>query len=795
MSSWFIHFFLIFLFLFEGTCLFAVPAYPRKIKLCLGNGTQTVVTLKGDEYCKWALTEDAYTLLPLGNEWYYAKSDSTGRAVLSDYKLCPVEHRSDELRSFLAVQPRNMIPAYRRQDNSRSFIRRSVRSGRAPEVVGERRVLVILMSFPDVEFTKTSNEFDELFNMQGYSVDGAQGSVYDYFQETSYGQLSLRSDVLGPYMASYKMSYYGGNGYGGQDKNPYALFLEALNNATKEVNLADYDTDGDGLVDNVHIIFAGYGEEAGAHSNAIWSHEMTFNPITMQGVHLDSYSCSPELRGNMGTGISRIGPCCHEIGHALGAMDYYDTDYDTGDSFVGTGEWDIMAQGSWNNDGITPALFNPYVRAYNFGWNEVRTLVESGSYSLAAASTNKEEVFRIDTSSPEDYYLLEYRSGDGYDAYLPGNGLMIYHVHPSIKHAISGNDINVSAPQYMYPVCASSNYDIPSNTPASYGDINSDGCPFPGSSLKTCFGVQTIPSAFAWDSSAVDFKIDSISLNSEDKVKFYLAKDETFRPQEWETIWEESFEESASEGLWQSLGQSDCNSSWLREEISKGGSFNQVASWDNIVETVDGSYYMSLVNKDFFEKSMGLMESPKAINCMDGSAVLQFYCQCKKQTGGKVKLHVYAKSADTQEKTLLKTIEPTANVWTKNEIPLPESEDLFSVSFMGEIAGVGALFIDKIFVRSLLKDNVGITESDFTDETFPSISFLQGEMSQLQFSYGGEINSVKVCSLSGYYQKSLAPLFREGFYSVDVSDLPSGFYILHVVGTDGKSVGCKFVRQ
>lgn len=60
------------------------------------------------------------------------------------------------------------------------------------------------------------------------------------------------------------MAYYGSNGYGGSDTNPYALFLEAMEHAVREIDLQDYDADGDGYVDNVHIVFAGYGEEAGA---------------------------------------------------------------------------------------------------------------------------------------------------------------------------------------------------------------------------------------------------------------------------------------------------------------------------------------------------------------------------------------------------------------------------------------------------------------------------------------------------------------------------------------------------
>ncbi len=128
-----------------------------------------------------------------------------------------------------------------------SYRNRAVeKRGRHAAVVGERRALVILMSFADVSFTKTEADFDALFNEPGYAVDGAQGSVYDYFREVSYGQLSFHCDVLGPYRAVYPMAYYGSNGYGGSDVNPYVLFLEAMEHAVREIDLQDYDADGDG---------------------------------------------------------------------------------------------------------------------------------------------------------------------------------------------------------------------------------------------------------------------------------------------------------------------------------------------------------------------------------------------------------------------------------------------------------------------------------------------------------------------------------------------------------------------
>ena len=174
--------------------MYSVPAYPHKVLYKFGDSTEVSIRLKGDEYNKWALTTDNYTLLPSGNEWYFAKADSMGNAVRSGYKLCADAERPESLRRFLAQQPKGLRPMVDEAQKKRlSYRNRAVeKRGRHAAVVGERRALVILMSFADVSFTKTEADFDALFNEPGYAVDGAQGSVYDYFREVSYGQLSLR---------------------------------------------------------------------------------------------------------------------------------------------------------------------------------------------------------------------------------------------------------------------------------------------------------------------------------------------------------------------------------------------------------------------------------------------------------------------------------------------------------------------------------------------------------------------------------------------------------------------------
>ena len=487
-----------------------MPAYPGKIKVVI-NGHERFIKLFGDELNKSAETEDGYTIIQNDNQqWCYAEMGRDSSIMASNWVFGECDSGS-EFIDFLNTIPKHLkSPMNKRETNSTS-------NQKVNKAIGNRKILVILMEYQDLKFTKGQSDYERLFNEEGYNEDNAQGSVRDFYLAASYNQLHLESDIYGPFTAVHNMEYYGKNSAKnkGQDTNAYSLFEEAITNVSKIVDLSLYDGDGDGCIDNVHIIFAGYGEEAGASSNAIWSHESTFyRPYEIQGLKIDRYSCAPELRGNSGTGISRIGPHCHEIGHALGAMDFYDTDNSGGD-YLGTGDWDVMASGSWNNNGITPADFNPYVKANNFGWISLKPL-PVGEIQIPPSWINPDNYYILKESEYSDYYLLENRSKEKWGSYLPGEGLLIYHVHYDIANA--ENSINVTAPQMCYIVCASSKNRQPSNSPSSYGDINSSGCPYPGSSSNMNFGQNSTPLAFYWNNTPCGIELDNITLDENGNI-------------------------------------------------------------------------------------------------------------------------------------------------------------------------------------------------------------------------------------------------------------------------------------
>lgn len=527
----------------------AVPAYPRKVGVYI-DGDTLFIQMKGDENCKFAIDENGYTLLSTEQGWFYATEDESGFATVSSHRFVPKHIQSDETKRFLQQTRKGIIPKINTSSTYKSSSIDSCEIIKAP-ATGFRKVLVILMQFKDKKFTKEATDFQKLFNEENYREDGAIGSVYDYYKWSSYGQLNLYSDVMGPYTSKHEMSYYGGNSsVGGNDKNPYALFEEAVNEVIKEIDLSEYDANGDGYVDNIHIIYAGYGEEAGASSKSIWAHEMTFNAISIQGMKIDKYSCAPELRGNRGTGISRIGPHCHEIGHALGAMDYYDTDYETGGNYLGTGDWDIMASGSWNNEGISPAGFNPYVKVYDFGWTDVLSLQPDVTNTIKQ-STEKGQVYRIDTGTKNDFFLLENRGGTDFNGAEPGAGLLIFHIGPNLETKAASNKINAGYPQQCYIVCASSTYKKPSSSASTYGKINSSGCPYPGSSQNHEFSETSTPAALTVSGKTTGIRLTNIRLENGDINLFYGESQPSDTTITTEILsWEEDFEQMKMPSTW-----------------------------------------------------------------------------------------------------------------------------------------------------------------------------------------------------------------------------------------------------
>lgn len=506
--------------------VFGTIAYPYQVNMKQADGTMVTVTIVGDEFVKLYRTVDGYTVM-FNDDGHlvYARQDTRGMLVPTKTLAHNSADRGAEEKGVLGAIPKRLAMPKAQLDSIRNSS--AVQLGKmaangsdvvpqkvspmlksASAVTGKRRILVILMEFPDKKFTKSWDDFDRLMNEPGFADNGAKGSVCDYFAESSLSQLEVVSEVAGPYMADHEMRYYGASGFG-CDRNPWDLIREAVQKSDDDVDFRQFDNDNDGVVDGVHIFYAGYGEEAGGGSDAIWAHSSSISK-TVDGVVVRKYSCSPELRGNYGQSMTHIGVICHELGHVFGCMDYYDTDYSTGGQYLGTGMWDIMGSGSWNGEGSTPAHFNPDVKSRVFGWMNVQTL--DGSQDKI--EMDAESIYRINTKSSTEYFLLENRRKSGFDVGIPGHGLMIYHATTDGNGSMVGeatNKINSTHRQSFYPVAAgNSSCYLPETLPESYGNINSASCPFPGTGNNNSFSNGTMPAAVSWDGTSAEYGIDNI---------------------------------------------------------------------------------------------------------------------------------------------------------------------------------------------------------------------------------------------------------------------------------------------
>lgn len=507
---------------------FAVPAWPHPIEFTQPDGSVITILLKGDEKVNWAETPDGFTALVTKEGFYeYAVTDVQGDLVFSGIRVSDPVNRSEEETELLDGIPKGMFFSERQLEMMLSVweMREELRNSAFP-TIGEATLLCILMQTPDKPFTKTQAEFDALFNQLNYTIGGATGSVRDYYLENSYGQFDLTVDVVGPYTAQHNMAHYGSTWAGARQ-----LATEAVHLANPDVNFSDYDNTGNGWMEGFYMIFAGYGEEAGGGPNTIWSHAWSIEPVQLDGVWISRYACSPELRGNSGTNITRIGVIGHELGHVFGAPDYYDTDGSgSGGSYPGTGSWDMMAGGTWNNGGATPAHHNAYTKVYLYNWAEAFILNQPGNYSLEHAAHNSNSFYRINTNTPGEYYLLENRHQVDFDAFIPGQGLIVYHVHREV--ATSGNSINVGHPQKMYPVSAGANTD-PYGPPSSYGNINSNETPFPGSTNQTYFSDLSTPSMLSWAGDETHKPLTNITRNASDQTVSFDFMDGALLVNDW----------------------------------------------------------------------------------------------------------------------------------------------------------------------------------------------------------------------------------------------------------------------
>ena len=381
--------------------------------------------------------------------------------------------------------------------------RRTSSLSQAPKINLAPRGLLILVNYTDIRFQPSNTQlaFDSLANSDNYTYNGATGSCQAYFKAQSNGQYVPEFDVVGPFTLPNTSAYYAANDASGNDQYVVDFVIEACRAADQSgVDFSQYDNDNNGVVDFVYIIYAGYAESEGGGATTMWPHnwdlvsalyygysntdeyyansETDYRLPSFDGKQVNAYACSNELRKATDKRAG-IGTICHEFSHVLGLPDYYlTTNNPITQQRLTPGNWSLMGHGNYLNDGNTPPNYSVYDK-YFLGWVTPEMLFNNQELTIPAdgetyymLTRNEKHVadgaYRTDT-----VYYIENRQQEGWDAFLPGHGMLIWQVIFNEKDWFN-NCPNDYVPRYrlISAVTASSPYTTEKPKPE---------VPFPGS--------------------------------------------------------------------------------------------------------------------------------------------------------------------------------------------------------------------------------------------------------------------------------------------------------------------------
>ncbi len=518
----------------------AIQAMPVKPgiwrNITLADGTVVKAELVGDEHLTYWRTADGAC---------YRQTPSAG--VFSKVELSALQSEYDAVVAQKAAREKAIL------ESARTSM--PVKKVEGSKFQGKKKCLVILANFADTKFKPehTLDLYKQIINGENYSDEtlGFKGSVRDYFKAQSGGQFEIDFDVVGPVDLPKGYAGYGKNDASGRDQAAlvYPMVEDAVNLAKDQVtDWKQYDWDGDGLVEEVFVLYAGHGQATYPQDpDLVWPHKSAIDPMTVaDGVKVSVYACSCELGAT--EAIDGIGAFCHEFSHCMGLKDHYDIN---GRGY-GTGFWDIMCFGCYNGNTFLPAEYNSYEKMF-CGWKEPIVLNAEpqkieGMKALAAGGDTY--IFYNDGNENE-YYMLENRQKTGWDAALPGEGLIVLHVDYS-KGAWEDNQVNYNAARQRMTVIPADN-----TLGSTDEDKAGDAWPYQGNNSLTNYSrpACTVYNANTDGTGYMNKYLLNITQNADGTISFeYTTKSATKQDKPEGALLYETFDNCSgiggNDGIW-----------------------------------------------------------------------------------------------------------------------------------------------------------------------------------------------------------------------------------------------------
>ena len=439
---------------------FAAKAYSGIVTVTQSDGTELNVRIYGDEHFNWLTTEDGVLLVQEGNNYYIAETTSYGtlkatkfiahnanKRVSAEIKAIKKQNHS-RFRSY-AIEQASTAKAMGTGNNGVKYFPHS----------GSPKALVILVEFSDTTFRsgeKAKNVFEHFLKGKAEDAlpDGYEaytgsyknknllrnkGSVSDYFYDMSKGTYTPQFDVVGPYKLNHSSLYYGQ----GKKDNTYALVSDACKAADKDVDFSRYDADGDGMVDLVYIIYAGYPASMSGNPNDIWPKsgpgDGSFG--TYDGKQVCRYGVHAEL--NFGWALNKkngfllsgIGLFCHEFSHTLGLPDLYPTVDASKVDNQNPEMWDLMDGGEYTyNGGYCPTPYSPWELDV-MGWTSPVELGDKAKQVTLNSYYKERTAYKINGENDEYLLIQNIQKGGWWNGIANGynTGMLIWRIDYGTK--------------------------------------------------------------------------------------------------------------------------------------------------------------------------------------------------------------------------------------------------------------------------------------------------------------------------------------------------------------------------
>ena len=452
----------------------AVKAYPFPVEVHQPDGTMLTVVLHGDEDFHYYTTADGVLLVQQPDGYYVAATDAAGRLRATAQLAHDAVGRSWAERALVQSQDVEAFLVQGREEGAlRRVMREPVSTSGTPFFphTGSPKPVVLLVEFADVHFSLRNpvKSFDQYFNSMKSLEDLGAGessnasSVRKYFSDVSFGQFQPQFDVYGPVTMPDSLKSYGGTRSDGKDEDMLSLFKNACTKLDSEVDFSRYDSNNDGSVDLVIIIYAGYSQAMGGNTtDCIWPKSGITSAGTYDGKSVARYAVSAELNGFPDCWeappyqrINGTGTLSHEFCHTMGLPDFYPTVSSVKGNNQAMEFWSLMDSGNYLINGYCPVALNAWEREA-FGWITIPTLKEACDLDIKALDDGGTAYRILNDNDPsgKEYFIVENIQNVGPNMRQKGHGLLAYHVWYDAKIFANNKANNVKGKPRMTVVPA-----------------------------------------------------------------------------------------------------------------------------------------------------------------------------------------------------------------------------------------------------------------------------------------------------------------------------------------------------